>query len=187
MSGLPSISIDSLPEEFFIDLAVGVNSFLDICDNYNIDQTTAEALKQDPKFERRFRIANQAVEDDGSAFRARCRTVVANNIDTVVNMMKDPDVAASVQLDAFKTLVKYGGLEPVNTQQTVSSGPGLVLNIIAPDGSQAVLGTPQPTQHHQPQRSVTKNVTIDGDFIESPDEAKPISAGAFASRVFGAA
>jgi len=183
------MTVDSLPEEFFIDLAVGVNSFLEICDNHGIDELTANTLQQDPKFQRRLRIATQAVEDDGSAFRARCRTAVAANIDTVMHMMKDPDVSASIQLDAFKTLVRYGGLEPAKAEATVSAGPGLTLNIIAPDGSQAVLNPMSPSRSMSSSSTSTSTGILEGDFIEAPDDydEKPLSAGSFAAKAFGAA
>ncbi|MBT7538615.1 MAG: hypothetical protein HN683_04705 [Gammaproteobacteria bacterium] len=141
---LPALSIESLPEEFFIDLAVGVNSYVDICDNYDIDEATAQALETDPLFTRRMRIAQQVVDDDGTAFRSRCRSAVTNSVHNVVHMMADADVPASTQLDAFKTLVKYGGLEPPKTDETGAAGPQLVLNIVAPDGAVHNFGVATP-------------------------------------------
>lgn len=135
MQQLPTVRIEDLPEEFFIDLAVGTNSFLEICDNYDIDEPTANYLESQPLFQRRLRIAQQVVEDDGTAFRSRCRVAVANSVHHVVHMMQDTDVPASTQLDAFKTLVKYGGLEPQKEESAAANGPSLVLNIVAPDGT----------------------------------------------------
>lgn len=166
MSNLPSISIDTLPEEFFIDVAVGVHTYVEICDTYNIDETTAETIKNDPMFIRRLRVAEKAVEDDGSAFRARCRTAVSEGIRTVVHMMKDPEVAASVQLDAFKTLVKYGGLEPSKVEDANAGAPSLVLNIVAPDGSQfsSALSTPIDVT---PTSTITSTPSL--DIVEPED------------------
>ena len=178
-AGLPSIQIESLPEAFFIDLAVGVHSYIEICDNYDIDEQTALAIENDPVFIRRLRLANQVVEDDGTAFKARCRVAVTNNVDSVMNMMRDPDISASVQLDAFKTLVKYGGLEPAKDLDGASAGPALTLNIVAPDGStfSPMVATAQPVQD-----------IVDAEYtsVDSPVLEIEAPAGKFASKVFGA-
>lgn len=129
------IPVSSIPDAFFVDVAVGVKEFPEICQIYNIDEQTAELLEDDPEFKRRLLVAEQAVTDDGRAFKARCRTAVNTTIGVVMNMMGDPDIPASVQLDAFKTLAKFGELEPAPKQaNALASGPTLTLNIIAPTG-----------------------------------------------------
>lgn len=156
---LPALSITQLPEEFFIDLAVGVNPFVDICDNYNIDQQTALTLENDPVFQRRLRIAKQVVEDDGTAFRSRCRVAVSNSVHHVVHMLNDSDVPASTQLEAFKTLVKYGDLEPA-TKDSTANMPSLVLNIVAPDGStHDVIESVATVSKNSPQPPTTTHTT----------------------------
>lgn len=179
-SCLPAVRVESIPEEFFIDLAVGVGTYIDICDNYNIDQTTAESLEADPLFQRRLRIAQQTVEDDGSAFRARCRIAVAESVDSVMHMIKDPDVASSTQLDAFKTLARFGGLEPAKVEGAAGAGPALVLNIVAPDGSNATLTTVNSAQESQIGSIIEGSSTPVLD-IEEPKAPKPVST------MFGAA
>jgi hypothetical protein len=179
-SCLPAIRIESIPEEFFIDLAVGVGTYLDICDNYNIDETAASQLENDPLFQRRLRIAQQSVEDDGSAFRARCRVAVSESVDAVLHMIKDPDVPSSTQLDAFKTLARFGGLEPAKVEAGNAGGPALVLNIVAPDGSNATLSTV-----NSPEESSVGSI-IEGSAspvldIEEPKAPKQVST------MFGAA
>ena len=178
---LPAIRIEDLPDEFFIDLAVGTNPFLEICDNYGIDSQVAETLDKNPLFSRRLRIAQQVVEDDGTAFRARCRTIVTNNVHHIAHMMNDMDVPASTQLDAFKTLVKYGGLEPQKDENAIAQGPQLVLNIVAPDGSTMSFGA-------QNSQNMSHNDPIEADFEEiTLDEAPELTIlPPSASSLFGA-
>lgn len=191
-STLPSVRIADLPEEFFIDLAIGTNTFVEICDNYNIDEQTAATLDSDALFQRRFRIAKQVVEDDGTAFRSRCRAAVTNSVHHVMNMMRDADVSASTQLDAFKTLVKYGGLEPQREDSGAVSGPQLVLNIVAPDGTTtdfvAHNGTTTDFVAQIPQK-MRQNTIEDADFEEiKASEAPELSIlPPQASALFGAA
>ena len=97
------VTVQTIPEEFFVELAVGVATFDEVCDNYGIDKPTANLLEKDPVFTRRLRQARQVVEDDGSAFKARCKTAVANSVHSVIHMISDPDCPATVQLDAFKS------------------------------------------------------------------------------------
>lgn len=121
------------PEAFYIDVAVGVHSFEELCSMHGIPAHVVETLEDDPDFKRRLALAKQSVEDDGRAFRARCRTVINNSIGHISRLMRDPDTPASTQLDAFKTLAKFGELEP-DKAAPAETGPQLTLNIIAPDG-----------------------------------------------------
>jgi hypothetical protein len=128
------------PEQFYIDLAVGVAPFADICAMYRLDPAAVGALENDPDFRRLFLSAQQAVDDDGSAFRARCNTLVSQNVAAMGRMIVDPDVPPSTRLEVFRTLAKYANLEPVKEAAAGPPGPSLVFNIYAPDGT-PMLGT----------------------------------------------
>lgn len=137
------MDIRKLPDRLFLDLAIGLDSFEDICDNYNIPESELPSLDEDPLFRRRVRLAKQAVHDDGVAFKARCRTIVADAIATVESIIEDPEAPASVRLEAFKTLVKFGELEPKQDVKSVASmSPGLSLTIIAPNSEVKTAYTP---------------------------------------------
>ena len=146
MSNFPTISPSTLPDQFYIDLAVGVYPFEEICDMYGVDPTQGASVESTPEFQQRFLLAKQAVEDDGRAFRARCRTVVHNAIPHMERLMHDPETPASTQLETFKAMAKYGKLEPERVQDTQNSGgPQLVLNIIGPDGATGFSLNAQPS------------------------------------------
>lgn len=129
-----------LPEQFYVDLAVGLQPFEDICDNYEIPEKDIANLVSDAHYQRRFRLACQAVEDDGRAFRARCRTLATKHLLSLENLIIDPETSASVRLETFKTLAKFGELEPAKPEQAGAVGPSLSLTIVAPDGSQISTG-----------------------------------------------
>jgi len=126
--------IRQLPERFFIDVAVGAAPMDEVCTLYNIALDDLEPHWDDPRFQFRLAQAKQAVEDDGSAFRARCRTVVHEAIPRIQRIIHDPDVPAQTQLTAFQTLVKYSGMEPTQQTKQAYTGPALSLTIIAPGG-----------------------------------------------------
>ncbi len=144
-----AITLQDIPDPFYLEVAIGVNTFEEVCDNYGLSPADVEALETDPMFGRRLRQAKTSVEEDGRAFRARCRNIVSNNLITVEGLMRDPDTSPSVQLEAFKTLVKYGELEPRAVETQGSGGPSLTLTIVAPGGNvgfQANLGGQAPVE-----------------------------------------
>lgn len=127
-----------LPEQFYIDLAVGVSTFEDICRMYQVEQADVEAIEDDPEFNQRFLLAQQAVMDNGEAFQARCRRIVNKTVVTMERLIIDPDIPASTRLEAFKTLTSYGKLEPAKANEGGPVGPQLVFNILAPDGTSLI-------------------------------------------------
>lgn len=168
-----------LPETFYVDVAVGVTPFHTLCQMYEVPAHVESQLEGDPEFERRLAIAKQSVEDDGRAFRARCRTVVNNSVQHMQQVMRDPDTPASTQLEAFKTLARFGELEPEKNQTDANTGPQLTLNIIAPDGQSAMSldmnsGAESEGEviEHEPRSSDTQTLDVSQLPLMSPDEAE---------------
>jgi hypothetical protein len=129
------MDVESIPENFYIDIAVGVLPFADVCALHKLDPAEVEQLEGDPTFKQRMGIAQQSVDDDGRAFRARCRSIVNRSIARMESLMGDPSTPASTRLDAFKTLARFGELEPEKKEVAEGSkGPQLVFNIYGPDG-----------------------------------------------------
>ena len=129
------INPKDLPDNFYLAAAVGIQSFEDILRMYDIPEEDAGELTAHPVFQQRLLLARDAVETDGTAFFARCRLLAGQTMPAMINLIQDPATPATVQLEAWKTLVKYGRLEPQPKEQaTGPSGPQLTLTIIAPNG-----------------------------------------------------
>lgn len=128
MSALPT----NLPDRFYIDLAIGTQSFAEICRLYQLNPDEVEEHTEDPLFIQRLAQAEQAVADDGRAFRARCKRVVHDSIPRMQALINRPDVPAATQLSAFQTLVRYSGMEPEKQAKPTHSGPALTFTIIGP-------------------------------------------------------
>ena len=165
--------IKQLPDRFFIDLAIGASPFEDICKLYKIKPETIEPHWDDPFFQHRLALAEQAVADDGSAFRARCRTVVHDSIPRIQQIINDPDVPAQTQLTAFQTLVKYSGMEPTPAQKQIGTGPSLSLTIIGPGGES------QRIEAHMGPAQLVEDGIDPEDFesipLASPEESRMFS------------
>lgn len=125
--------IPEFPDRLYVDLAIGTLSFDDTCWANGLDPANVQPWESDPDFQHKLLVARQAVDDDGRAFRARCRTIVQDNIMVMDGIIKDDDITASHRIDAFKTLAKFGELEPKEVAG-LHAGPALSLTIIAPGG-----------------------------------------------------
>lgn len=124
----------TLPDNFYLATAVGVRPFDEILTMFEIAPEDGEALQEHPIFQQRLLLARDAVETDGTAFFARCRILAGQTMPAMLNLINDSGTPASVQLDAWKTLVKYGRLEPLPPTQQATVGPQLTLTIVAPGG-----------------------------------------------------
>jgi len=160
------------PEEFFLDLAIGTSSFEDVCHTYGLDPEDVEGYEEDPDFRRRLLMAQRAAEDTGEALHARCRSLVTNRVGVVDQMTVDPEVPASVRLEAFKFLVKLGRLEPEKNETNAGqAGPQLVLNIISPDGSPSVTHQMSPQPQLQPPTTI-EDADYEDVSIANPSEVR---------------
>jgi len=134
------INPQDLPENFFLSVAVGVQPFEDILRMHEIPADDGDELAADPIFQQRLLAAQELVEDSGQAFRARCRVIANDALPHIRALLRDTATPPSVQLEAFKTIAKYGKLEPEPPsahQNTGPTGPQLTLTIIAPNGETA--------------------------------------------------
>lgn len=129
-------SPNDLPEPFFIAVAVGIQPYADVCQMYGVPEEDRDALQAEPEFKKRLLIAEAAVEDSGAAFSARCRFLANDAVSSIIDLIRNPESPASVQLEAFRSLVRFGKLEPkVDALPVGSTGPQLVLTIVAPNGT----------------------------------------------------
>ena len=131
------ITADKLPDTFFITMAIGVKPMKEVMELYELTPADLTSLDADPLFHQRMAQAKDAVETDGSAFFARCRLLAGETLANVTTLIRDPGTSPATQLEAWKTLVKYGRLEPSPAAAT-AAGPSLTFTIITPQGDTVV-------------------------------------------------
>jgi hypothetical protein len=149
--GLPAAQMPDFSEQFFIELAIGTSSFDDVCWANGYDPANVRPWETDPAFLRKLAVATSAVEDDGRAFRARCRVVVTSTLTTMQQLIEDAQLPAGARVDAFKTMAKCGELEPTASGAALAPGTGLSLTIVAPNGDrlEANIGVPAPASQER--------------------------------------
>lgn len=159
MSNLPTIP--EFPERLYIDLAIGTQAFEDTCWANGVDPDTVRPWEGSPEFQHNLLSAKRAVEDDGRAFRARCRTIVQESVSEMDTLIRDRDVTAGHRIEAFKTLAKLGELEP-KEEVRPGAGAGLSLTIIAPGGQrvEVLQGAPAIEGQAEPEDRVAALPTI---------------------------
>ena len=164
------ITAESLPDTFFITMAIGVKPMKEVMELYELTPADLTNLDTDPVFHQRLALAKDAVETDGSAFFARCRLLAGETLTHVTTLIRDPGTPAATQLEAWKTLVKYGRLEPSPAAAT-AAGPSLTFTIITPQGETVVSTQLEPP--HNPDRAIPhlsqSNYLTDDDWIDPPD------------------
>lgn len=168
-----------LPDNFYLSLAVGVQPFEDILRMHEIPQEDASELEAHPIFKQRLLLAQELVEDTGQAFRARCRSIANDALPHIRALLRDTATPPSVQLEAFKTIAKYGKLEPeppAANQNTGPTGPQLTLTIIAPNGETAFTTAMTPNHPKQIHGAVIDDLPAlpsypeeDDDWADPPD------------------
>ena len=137
------LSVADIPEQFYIDLAIGAKPTREIYDAYGLEQELVDS--KDMVFVQKCRTAKRTVESTDTAFRARCKAIVQDSLPVMRKLILDPDISPAVRTDAFKTMVKYAGLEPQPTAAQNALGVGLSLTIIAPGGQRLETSvTPRP-------------------------------------------
>jgi hypothetical protein len=175
----------TLPDNFYLAAAVGVRPYDELLTMFEIDQEDADDLQAHPVFQQRLLLARDAVETDGSAFFARCRILAGQTMPAMINLINDTGTPASVQLEAWKSLVKYGRLEPPppNQQAANTGGPSLTLTIIAPNGELGFNASINPPTGHT--YDAAEPVALphyppeDDDWADPPDlPATRVSAAA---------
>ena len=165
------ITANDLPDTFFIVMAIGVKPMQEVMTLYELTPSDIANLETDPVFHQRLALARDAVETDGSAFFARCRLLAGETLGNVINLIRDPGTPAATQLEAWKTLVKYGRLEPTPAA-TGAAGPSLTFTIITPQGDTVVstqLVSDPAIPHLQDAQHTQHNYLTDDDWIDPPD------------------
>lgn len=154
-----------VPPELILELAVGVDTFDNICRKFEYNTSQIEQLRNDAGLKARVTKTEAELQKDGFTHKYRA----AYGADTILRILitrgMDPSTPLSVALDIYKELVKTGDLVPKQAMvQQASNGFSITINL--------------PEIGAQPGRTIeAKNVTdlgtnipILGTGVNSDDE-----------------
>jgi hypothetical protein len=109
------------PARLTFDLAVGDVEEEDICDLYKITPLELHKLYEYAPF--RMEVANhrRAIQREGVTFRMKARLQGEIYLENLHDIISSDSCPASVKLAAIQSVVKWGGLEPVNNTPSQST------------------------------------------------------------------
>lgn len=110
-----------------LDLAIGIDDLEVVLRNYNLSEKEFEALTALPAFKRELADTMRDVRDKGVTFTAKARVQAESYLETLDDLIYNVATPAGVKLDAIKSVVKWGALEPQENKD--SAGVGQSVNI----------------------------------------------------------
>lgn len=108
--------------QLVIDLALETHTLEDLLDKYDLTAPALEALYSNDTFRKTLLQTKQELASSGSIFRTRARAIAEMHLETVHNMLEDPEVAAQTKVSLYQAIVKYANLEPKKEESETSSG-----------------------------------------------------------------
>lgn len=121
--------INSWDPRFVLELAIGVDSLEDILDRYGIPPDRYSSLVELPAFRRELAATIRDVRENGATFKAKARVQAESYLEIVDELVYSEEVPAGVRLDAIKSLVKWGGLEPKEEKDAGLGGQSVNIQI----------------------------------------------------------
>lgn len=104
-------SKDLWPARLSFDLAMG-ESDDSICEIYGLGAYELKRIKENGAFRREVAEHKREIQEHGVTFRAKARLQAEEYLLNIDDLVQSPDVPASVKLEAIKSVVRWGGLDP---------------------------------------------------------------------------
>lgn len=101
------------PPQLIIDVALGVDDQETILMRYGLTEANLARLYEIPSFRREVGLMAREMRENGVSFCRKAATQAEEYLAPVHHLMYCPETPASTKLDIFKTMAKYGKLEPV--------------------------------------------------------------------------
>ena len=108
----PAISPNKWDPRLLLDLVIAVDTLEDILDRYGLTMEEYNLLSSNVVFRRELASIMRDVRENGASFRAKARIQAESYLPVVDDLIYDPEVAPSTRLDAVKSVVRWGDLEP---------------------------------------------------------------------------
>lgn len=119
-----------VPPELVLELAVGVDTFDNICRKHGYDTSQIEHLRNDNSLKTRVAKAETELQKDGFTHKLRAGYGADQILRILIARGMDPSTPLSVALDIYKELVKTGDLVPKqNLTQQTTNGFSITINI----------------------------------------------------------
>ena len=114
-----------------LDLVIAVDHLDDILERYGLSHEEYSILSSNVVFRRELASIMRDVRENGASFRAKARIQAESYLPVVDDMIWDREIAPSTRLDAVKSVVRWGDLEPKEKkEQTQQTQPQINVQIL---------------------------------------------------------
>jgi len=112
-----------------MDLAIGIDDLDEILVRYDLSHTEFNILTETSSFRRELALAMKDVRDKGVTFSSKAKVQAESYLEVLDNLVYDLGTPAGVRLDAIKSAVKWGGLEPKDDKNSAEGVPQVNVQI----------------------------------------------------------
>ena len=114
-----ALSPNKWDPRLLLDLVIAVDSLEVILDRYDLSREEYNILSSNLVFRRELAATMRDIRENGASFRAKARIQAESYLPVVDEMVWDIDIAPSTKLDAIKSIVRWGDLEPKDKKEQV--------------------------------------------------------------------
>lgn len=140
-----------VPPELVLELAVGVDTFDNICQKFGYSPVETAQLRHDVSLKARVLKAESELQKDGFIHKHRAAFGADSILKILIARGMDPSTPLSIALDIYKELVKTGDLVPKQAlAQQTTNGFSITINI--------------PKIDDQPGRTIEMNSDVNKDM-----------------------
>jgi uncharacterized protein (UPF0147 family) len=104
--------INKWDPRLLMDLAVGVEELPTILARFDLTMEDFDDLLKHPVFRRELAVMTRDVQENGATFRAKAKIQAESYLPVLDNIVNDENVPTGIRLDAIKSAVRWGDLEP---------------------------------------------------------------------------
>jgi hypothetical protein len=100
-----------------------------LCTRYNITKIQLDELYFVPSFRREVADHQVSIRENGVTFKQKARVQAEMYLEVLDDIVNDSTVSAATKLDAIKSVVKWGDLEPKETKGANVNAPQFNIQI----------------------------------------------------------
>lgn len=112
-----------------LDLALGIEALEDILPRYALTLEEYGALVDSPLFRRELALAERDLRENGLPFRAKARIQAEAYLEVLDELVYDASTPSTTRLEAIRSVVKWGNLEPKEEKEEGANAPAVNIQI----------------------------------------------------------
>jgi hypothetical protein len=112
-----------------VDLALAIDPLEEILQRFTLTEAHYERLLTIPAFRRDLALTMRELRENGVTFSKKAAVQAEAYLLDLDEMVQDRSIAASTRLDAIKSVVAWGKLDPKNDKATGDVNQGVQVNL----------------------------------------------------------